>query len=90
MRPQGKGVYEECALGLEFMVVKPHPVAMIQAPKWGILAKNKHDTGRDTGWQGKDGWVGLAEYQEGRKRVGLTLLKQGRKQHKDWCKQQPF
>ncbi len=24
--PQGKGVYEECALGLEFMVVKPHPV----------------------------------------------------------------
>ena len=22
--PQGKGVYEECVLGLEFMVVKPH------------------------------------------------------------------
>ena len=32
VHPQGKGVYEECALGLEFMVVKPHPVAMIQAP----------------------------------------------------------
>ncbi len=32
VRPQGKGVYEECALGLVFMVVKPHPVAMIQSP----------------------------------------------------------
>ncbi len=32
MLPQGKGVYEECALGLEFMLVKPHPVAMIQSP----------------------------------------------------------
>ncbi len=25
--------------------------------------------GRDTGWQGKEGWVGLAEYQEGREKV---------------------
>ncbi len=42
MRPQGKGVYEECALGLEFMVVKPHPVAMIQAPSgvYVLLTKN--------------------------------------------------
>ena len=32
MRPQGKGVYEECAPGLGFMVIKPHPVAMIQTP----------------------------------------------------------
>ncbi len=36
MRPQGKGVYEECALGLEFMVVKPHPVAMIR-PQVGYI-----------------------------------------------------
>ncbi len=39
VRPQGKGVYEECSLGLEFMVVKPHPVAMIQAPS-GVYTIN--------------------------------------------------
>ncbi len=33
MHPQGKEVYEERAPGLEFMVVKPHPVAMIQSPR---------------------------------------------------------
>ncbi len=38
MRPEGKGVYEECALGLEFMEVKPHPVAMIQSPS-GVPTK---------------------------------------------------
>ncbi len=31
------GVYEECALGLEFMVVKPHPVAMIQSELWSMV-----------------------------------------------------
>ncbi len=40
MRPQGKGVYEECALGLEFMVVKPHPVAMIQSPSGVYFSVN--------------------------------------------------
>ncbi len=32
---------EKCAPGLEFMVVKPHPVAMIQDPKWGIFITSR-------------------------------------------------
>ncbi len=44
---------------------------------WFLLAKKKliHvDTGRDTGWQRKEGWVGLAEHQEGRKKGGAHCL----------------
>ncbi len=36
--------------------------------------KKKLDTGGDTGWQGKEGWVGLAEYQEGREKGGAHCL----------------
>ncbi len=51
----------------------PHKLPCLRA-HWLLLAKNKLETGRDTGWQGKDGWVGLAEHQEGREKGGAHCL----------------
>ncbi len=65
------------ATGWGLTTINSSPRAHSSCLEDALLAKKKliHvDTGRDTGWQGKEGWVGLAEHQEGREKGGAHCL----------------